>query len=304
MTGLPSSQTSTLLGLLQTMRPHQWVKNGFVLTPLIFAKKLEDLPEWMDPESVVTRTLGAFLLFCIGSGLVYLLNDLVDREKDQLHPQKKDRPIPSGELPVPIAQASLGVGLILTGSLALALSVEFAALLGAYIGMNVAYSFRLKNVIVADILCIATGFLLRVGGGAIAANVPVTEWLYTITFALALFLALGKRKQELQQMGEHGATTRSVLASYSQRGVRLGMGLTGVLAVGTYCLYCFSDHAFDQFETRSLGWTIPFLFFGFARFIQLTRGADQSPTDAMIRDPLFLANLGAWTLVVGGVIYG
>ena len=91
-----ASQRSVLAGLLKTMRPHQWVKNGFVLTPLIFAKKLEGVSEWWNPDSVVTRTLAAFLLFCVGSGLVYLLNDLVDREKDQLHPQKKSRPIPPG----------------------------------------------------------------------------------------------------------------------------------------------------------------------------------------------------------------
>ena len=105
-------------------------------------------------------------------------------------------------------------------------------------------------------------------------------------------------------MGAEGASTRAVLASYSQTGVRMGMGFTGLLAVGTYCFYCFSEHAFAQFGTRNLGWTIPFLLVGFGRFIHLTRGAEQSPTDAMIRDPLFLANLGAWALVVGGVIYG
>ena len=233
MTPSTASQRSVLAGLLKTMRPHQWVKNGFVLTPLIFAKKLEGVSEWLNPDSVVTRTLAAFLLFCVGSGLVYLLNDLVDREKDQLHPQKKNRPIPSGALPVAAARTSLAVGLLFTALLALWLSHEFALILGTYISMNVAYSFRLKNVMVADILCIATGFLLRVGGGAIAANVPVTNGLYTITFALALFLALGKRKQELQQMGAEGASTRAVLASYSQTGVRMGMGFTGLLAVGT-----------------------------------------------------------------------
>ena len=294
---------SVFLALLITLRPHQWVKNLFVLTPLVFAQKLETITDWT-LNSPMVQTLMAFGLFCMGSGLVYLLNDLVDKERDKQHPTKRFRPIPAGDLPSGTAAGALTVGLILVEVTAFMVSIPLATVLSGYILLNVAYSFKLKNVVVADILSIALGFLLRVLGGALAAGVPVTGWLYTCTFLLACFLALGKRRQELRQMGEAGENTRRVLKAYRKSWVDRGMVLSGSATIISYSFYCFSDHAVEQFGTHQLGWTIPFLLIGFGRFLKLVQTAEDSPTEAMIRDPLFLINLMAWAGVVGGVIYG
>ena len=293
----------TLAALLITMRPHQWIKNLFVLTPLVFAQKLGPAEEWT-MEGPVVQTLTAFVLFCLGSGLVYLLNDLVDKERDKAHPTKRFRPIASGDLPSKTAAGALAVGLVLVEIAAFFVSIPLATVLSGYILLNVGYSFKLKNVIIADIFSIALGFLLRVLGGALAADVPVTGWLYTCTFLLACFLAMGKRRQELRQMGTEGNKTRKVLEAYSKTLIDRGMILTGGATIVSYSFYCFSSHAVAQFGTHKLGWTIPFLLIGFARFLKLVQTAEDSPTEAMIRDPLFLINLMAWAMVVGGVIYG
>jgi decaprenyl-phosphate phosphoribosyltransferase len=290
--------------LLVTMRPHQWVKNFFVLVPLVFAQKLGESWDLTNAETPLARTAIAFGLFCLSSGLVYLLNDLVDKERDRAHPKKKFRPIASGELPMGAAAGALTVGLVVVEGLAVAVSPKLAAVLSGYILLNVAYSFRLKNIVFVDICSISTGFLLRVLGGAIAAGVPVTYWLYACTFLLACFLALGKRKHELCQLGAETHKTRQVLSRYKIKHVDAAILLTGLLTGVCYSAYCFSEHAIGQFGTRNLGWTIPFILFGFWRFITLVKDADESPTEAMIRDPLFLLNLVLWGCAVGGVIYG
>ena len=293
-----------LLALIVTMRPHQWIKNLFVLIPLVFAQKLGPVSDWTQLDGAIVQSCIAFGLFCLASGLVYLLNDLVDRDRDRAHPTKKHRPIASGDLPSGAAAGALTVGLVVVEVTAVLVSPPLAAILSSYILLNVAYSFRLKNVVIADIMSIALGFLLRVLGGALAAGVPVTMWLYTCTFLLACFLALGKRRQELRQLGDNTQSTRQVLTSYRLKYVDWGIIGTGMATICSYSFYCFSEHAANQFGTHNLGWTIPFLLVGFGRFLQLVRDANDSPTEAMIRDKIFILNLVLWGATVGGVIYG
>ena len=176
--------------ILRTLRPHQWVKNLFVLAPLVFAKRADDV------DLLIHAGL-AFLLFSLLSGCVYLLNDIVDVESDRAHPTKRHRPIPAGRLSLKAAKLALASLLCLTVSASFALSIEFAAIGMAYFTLNVGYSFALKHVPFVDVLIIASGFILRLLGGAFAIDVPLSVWLGACTFLLAMYLGLGKRKHEL-----------------------------------------------------------------------------------------------------------
>ena len=199
---------------LRALRPHQWTKNVFVLAALAFAAG--EKGEAFSTEAAVA-TLLAFLAFCLTSSAVYLLNDLVDVEKDRLHPKKKHRPIASGALSIPAAR--LGMVLVGVGGLALGWAAApgggVAGVLVLYATLNLAYSFRLKHVVLVDAFCIATGFLFRVEAGGRAAGVEISHWAYLCMLFLALFLALNKRRAEVMQLGEGVATTRQSLREYS-----------------------------------------------------------------------------------------
>ena len=282
------------------MRPHQWVKNLFVLAPLVFAEQALDVGH-------IWRAGLAFLVFSVLSGCVYILNDLIDVEQDRQHPTKRERPIASGALPIALARTSLA-GLLI-GAIAVsfvAFPTSFAAVGLAYFTLNVAYSFALKHVPFVDVACIATGFLLRIIGGAAAVEVPITAWILVTTFFLALTLALGKRKHEILQGGEKKHEQRKVLERYDLTHVAWAMTGLAIATAACYAAYtAFGSPLGRYFHPRDLAWTIPFVVFGLVRFVQLTGRAEdgRSPTDLMLRDWPFLVNLGLWSVVVIIVIY-
>jgi len=280
------------------MRPHQWVKNLFVLTPLIFGKQLSQV------DSVLLGGL-AFVLFCALSGAVYLLNDIIDAEKDRQHPLKRHRPIPAGRLPVPTAWVAFGaiVAAALAGALAVNLALFGTA--AGYLVLNVAYSLVLKHVVFVDVVSIALGFILRILAGAAAVAVPISIWLVLCTFLLALFLGLGKRKHELAVFGGDETRRRRVIASY--RMPHLDMALNVVAAVTTlmYLAYTLSDRTVHAFGTHKLAFTTVFVVFGILRFLQIlaTHRNEESPTDLIIKDIAFLGNLALWGVAVTLIIY-
>lgn len=292
--------TAMIRALVKTLRPHQWVKNLFVLAPLVFAEQA------LEPAHILRAAL-AFLIFSVLSGCVYILNDLVDVENDRQHPVKRFRPIASGALPVLTARMALA-GLLL-GVIAVsfaALPTTFAAVGLTYFTLNVAYSFALKHVPFVDVACIASGFLLRLVGGAVAVQVPITIWIFTCTFFLAMTLALGKRKHEILQAGARGRDQRRVLARYDLGHVSIAMVAMALATVVSYALYtAFGDRHGRLFDPRDLAWTIPCVLFGLWRFNRLVNKADEgrSPTDLMLRDMPFLVNLGVWSVIVVAVIY-
>ena len=200
------SPAPMFVGLLKTMRPHQWVKNGFVLAPLVFAQELFDVPR-------AVMALGGFGLFCLASSTVYILNDLTDLSADRSHPIKSKRPIASGRVPVGLARATATIFALLVMGLGFFLNVHFGVAIVAYLVVNFAYSMRLKRVAYLDVLCITAGFELRVLAGAFAAEVPPSAYLLIVTFLLATFLAFGKRMHELLQ-GERAYVQRKALGSY------------------------------------------------------------------------------------------
>jgi 4-hydroxybenzoate polyprenyltransferase len=279
------------------MRPHQWVKNLFVIAPLVFAKGLMH-------EAMVLRTLAGFALFCLAASSIYVLNDLADAPADRAHPKKSKRPIASGQVPIPVARgATIGLAAIAVSGAAL-INAAFAAVIVGYLVLNVAYTFRLKRVAYVDVLCITTGFELRVLGGTFAAEVHPTAYLLLVTFLLATFLGLGKRMHELIQ-GANAAKQRTVLERYDPATLRFLLYLFGVATVCTYLVYTLDAHTRGFFGTDYLAATTPFALIGVLRFLHLVqnRPESESPTEEMLRDKIFLANLGVFTLVVVGLIY-
>lgn len=293
------------------MRPPQWVKNLFVLAPLVYAQELFDVP-------ALLRSLAAFVIFCVLAGAVYVLNDLVDVEEDRRHPKKKNRPIPSGQLKIEHARVALVVltaGSFVGGFL---LGIEFLLTVVGYFVLQLAYSFRLKKVAYVDVLCIAAGFELRVMAGAFAAGVPASHYLLIETFVLACFLGLGKRAHELasyeHRLAEAAAagkstttikSTRKALGNYNARTLDALLLLSGSITVATYGIYTLDPGTIAMFGTRWLVVTTVFMGLGVFRFWMLVRRKTdaESPTDAMLRDPLFLANMAISSVAVLALVY-
>jgi 4-hydroxybenzoate polyprenyltransferase len=291
--------TSSFAGLIECMRPVQWIKNGFVLAPLIFSRYLTDI-------SMDLRALAAFAAFCLAASGVYLLNDSFDWRADRNHPDKRRRPIPSGRLSPQMAAAS---GLILA----------FAAIAGAflingltgwvvlsYALLNGLYSLHLKHVAIVDMLCISTGFVLRVEGGGAAIHVTCSHWLLMCTFLLALFLAIAKRRQEVTTPSlDESGTHRSVLASYKLVWLDQSATLVGGAALVSYALYAVSAETVARFGTDRLIYTLPFVVFGILRYLHLVHGSDRAgnPTSALIADKQLLLCVGGWVAACAIVIY-
>jgi 4-hydroxybenzoate polyprenyltransferase len=287
-----------IFALVKACRLHQWIKNLFVAAPLVFARRIDD-------AHAVTRCLVAVLCFCLLSSAVYLLNDIVDRDKDRAHPRKRFRPIASGALPVTVARAAALLFATSALLMASALDQAFAGVAVAYLSLNLAYSFGLKRIPFVDVACIALGFLLRVLGGAIAIPVPASGWLLVCTLLLASLLGFGKRAHELRMAGAQGKTQRTVLDHYRPQVLRFLLAALAGLTVITYASYTQSAHALEFFGTRLLALTIPSVGFGIHRFLAIVNGSGfDSPTDSMLRDGPFLVNLTLYAGAIVAIIYG
>jgi decaprenyl-phosphate phosphoribosyltransferase len=284
--------------ILKSARPHQWVKNIFVAAPLVFARRIDDL-------TALLHTSIAVAAFCMISSAVYLLNDVVDVEKDRAHPLKRLRPIPSGALSVRSAKVAALV--LALGGLLLILSRGLlpAAIAAAYLLQNLAYSFRLKHIPFLDVASIAAGFLLRVLAGATAIPVEPSFWLLICTLLLASFLGFGKRTHELRTSGNRGGDQRKVLDRYNPNVLRFLVYFLAILTILAYAGYTQSPHALTFFGTRRLILTLPFVAFGVFRFIWITHGKvdSESPTDSMLSDAPFMINLLGYAVAIVAIIY-
>ncbi|MFO0683650.1 MAG: decaprenyl-phosphate phosphoribosyltransferase [Sandaracinus sp.] len=284
-----------LPALFRTMRPHQWVKNLFVLAPLIFARELTT-------PAYALRAFAAFAVFCVLSSSVYVLNDLVDVEADREHPKKKHRPIASGKLSIEAARTGFVVllSLAIGGGALLGYSFLFAAM--AYLILNLAYSFALKKVAYLDVVALAGCYELRVLAGAFATDVPASEYLLVETFLLSSFLGLGKRAHELSNLS--GGGTRAALRGYSPRALKVLLAVTGLATCVTYTVYTLDPHTIEMFHTPYLAVTSVFMFVGVGRFVQLVQSSDaESPTEAMLKDRIFVLTGILGAIVVLALIY-
>lgn len=291
-----------MFALLRTLRPHQWVKNVFVAAPVVFARKLED-PAYLWREAV------AVVAFCLLSGAVYAFNDVLDVEADRLHPTKKLRPIASGALSERAALIASAVLAIVSLAACFAIHWQLAVCAALYGGLNVAYSVKLKHIAFVDVGLIAVFFLLRVLAGAEAIAVPASMWLLACSGLLALLLALGKRAHELawaDRSGKATTATRAALAGYQLSHVKWAMFGLAIITPLAYVAYTFDAHTVAMFGTDRLVLSAPFVALGIVRFVWLAlyRPKDESPTDAMLRDPWLLLDLAAATATVLYIIYG
>lgn len=267
-----------MIALIQAIRPRQWVKNAFVFAPLLFAKL------FLHVDKVVLALL-AFALFSAMASAVYLLNDIVDVDRDRAHPTKRNRPIASGRLPIPVAAVA---SLVLAGgalTCAFSFRPEFGTILAVYGAINVGYSLGLKHVVIVDIFALASGFVLRVSGGAVALEVEASRWLLTCTIFISLFLGACKRRGELGLVGESTAT-RAVLASYSIGFVDQIINLSATATILTYALYSLDPVTIARLGTGDLIFTLPFVIYGILRYMHLVqhKGGGGSPTETLLRD--------------------
>ncbi|MCE9594458.1 MAG: decaprenyl-phosphate phosphoribosyltransferase [Planctomycetes bacterium] len=298
-----------LPALLRALRPHQWVNNIFVLAAIAFSRADVSAIHPSDGHDL-RQALLAFAAFCLGASAIYLVNDVLDVESDRAHPEKKKRPIASGEVSVPTAiglsiacaASSLALGWFAGGGTWAVLGI-----VAVYIAMNFAYSAWLKHVVLIDAFCIAIGFILRVKGGARAAETYVSHWLMLCTFFLALFLALCKRRAEIDLLGEHRGEHRANLREYTVGFLDQMVTVLAATTIVCYTMYTVSDDTAKKFgESNLLIYSVPFVVFGLARYMLLveTRRGGGSPTKVLLGgDVLFVLNALAWAGVVGFSLY-
>jgi 4-hydroxybenzoate polyprenyltransferase len=264
--------------LIRTMRPKQWTKNLFVWAALLFDQKLF-VPRYF------LATLVAFVLFCLVSSVVYIINDLVDIEKDRKHPSKANRPLASGALSPRVAAIAAIVIFLITIPPTLWLDHRLAPVLYGYLLLMIAYSFWLKNVVIVDVLVIAAGFVLRVAAGVLVVDADrFSPWIYVCTIFFALFLAIGKRRQEVMLMKDEANSTRSILEEYPLQFLDEILALVSASTLMAYCLYTFSATNLPPNHTMML--TIPFVIYGLFRYLYLVhvRGETDPPDAVLLKD--------------------
>ena len=287
-----------MIPLLRTMRPHEWIKNAFVLAALIFSKHV------FDPDYFLRGGL-AFVCFCLISGAVYLFNDIKDRENDRQHPQKRHRPIASGALRVPVAAGAAIILTLVALSGGFYLHPHFGIVLLIYAGQNVAYTLYLKHVVILDVMIIATGFLLRAIGGALAIQVAISSWFILCTMLLALFLGFVKRRQELLLLEEGAGSHRRILEEYTPQFLDQVIAVVTSGSLVAYALYTMSPEVTEKLGTDHLNLTIPFVIYGMLRYLYLVynKGRGGNPASTILGDLPLLIACALWLLTLGGVLY-
>jgi 4-hydroxybenzoate polyprenyltransferase len=288
----------TITQIIKSMRLRQWTKNLFVVGALVFSENLFNPP-------LVLKTLLAFLMFCLLSGSVYMLNDLADLKDDKKHPLKSKRPLASGKLRP--SEAIVALVLILPVCLWVSYYTGRAFFLAAlgYFLLQLAYSFSLKKIVILDVFVIACGFVLRVVAGAVVITVEISPWFLACTFLLALFLGLSKRRHELVLLGEEAQYHREILGKYSPYLLDQMISVVTASTVVTYGLYTMSDETIRKFDTENLIFTVPFVLYGILRYLYLVhqKEAGGNPEATLLTDrPLMLAII-LWAITAALIVY-
>ena len=286
-----------LRALIKSMRPKQWVKNGIIFTALVFDQQLLQL----DP---LLRTIAGFALLCLGASAVYLMNDLVDLEQDRAHPVKRNRPIASGTLPIPVARIAAISFFILSVLSAFLLERNFGFVLVAYLGLNLLYSFYLKHIAIIDVLVLASFFVLRVEAGVTLITVQrFSPWMYVCITLLALFMGLGKRRAEMVLLADKANSHRRVLDGYTISFIDQLLSIVSSTTIVAYSLYTFSASNLPENHTMML--TIPFVIYGIFRYLFLihVKGEGGAPEDLLLEDWPLLGTVALWALSAVFVLY-
>ena len=296
----PSGSLPSRLRLtLELLRPRQWVKNLFVLAPLIFSHEL------FHAGPTIAALLG-FAGFCLAASTGYIVNDIVDRDADRVHPVKRNRPLASGAISPGAALGTMLVTVTGAALIAFSLPAAYAVALGLYLAMNLAYSFALKHVVLLDVFIIAAGFMLRVLSGAFAIGVAVSSWIVLCTLFISLFLGFAKRRGEIVLMQQSGGSSeRKVLDVYSIEFIDQMLTITGAGAVIAYALYTVAPRTIQVFGTENMIYTTIFVLYGIFRYLHLihTSPAADNPTATVTSDPAIITVVLLWITACILLIY-
>jgi len=293
----PSAAGVVAVGLLHTLRARQWTKNSVVFAALLFSKHLDD-------STSLLRSVAAFGVFCLLSSTVYLLNDVFDLASDRRHPTKRLRPVAAGVVPPALAAGTglvLGIGGLIAGWL---LQPRFALAGAVYLAANLMYSAWLKKVVIVDVMVISAGFVLRAVAGGLAIDVEVSGWLILCTILLSLFLALGKRRQELALL-QDAAQHRSILSEYSVAFLDQMITIVTAATLVAYCSYTLSEEVRHKAGTDLLYLTVPFVIYGIFRYLYLVHKREMggNPTEALLSDPPLMVDIALWAGAAALILY-
>ncbi len=276
-----------LRSYIELLRPKQWLKNFFVFAPLIFAKALFEAEHEIE-------SFRAFFAFCFTASAIYILNDIADVEADRAHPEKRHRPIASGKIGLAPALVLFGILLALTTLIVIGMNTPFLLILLCYFLLNIAYSFKLKEVVLLDVFIIAAGFLFRVLGGAYAIGVSVSSWLVLCSLFTSLFLGFAKRRGELGVLAAEGNSKRKVLFVYSVSFIDQLLTITAAGTVISYALYTVAPRTVEMFKTERLVYTTVFVVYGVFRYLYLIHASPkvENPTNIVTSDlPIIITGL-------------
>jgi 4-hydroxybenzoate polyprenyltransferase len=288
-----------IVHLVRLARPEQWIKNGIVLLPIVFALRLTDPAAWAE-------ALVAVAAFCLVSSAAYIVNDIQDRHFDRLHPHKKARPLAAGHVPVGAAWTEAAVLLAAGLAVAWALSPMLLIVIASYVLLQAAYTFSLKRRMIIDVICIALGFVLRAAAGAVAIRVELSPWLFICTFTICLFMGFCKRRSEVATIGDTDTAGqhRATLLGYTPQFLTHLTTLTAGIAIISYLLYATSARTVEHFGTDYLLYTLPLVIYGICRFEMLSSfGRYTDPTDLVLRDRPFQLTAVLWGLMVLAILW-
>lgn len=294
---LLNGKLAILAGLFKSLRPKQWTKNGFIFAALVFDLKL------FQAEPLFKTVIG-FVLLCLASGTVYLINDLIDLDKDRHHPTKKNRPLASGQVPLNLARIAAVLLPSITLPLGFWLDFKFGLIMTAYVLLQTAYSFYLKNIVIVDVFTIAAGFVLRVAAGVVLVEATrFSPWLYLVTVLLALFLGLGKRREELTLLKNNPAQTRAILNEYNLPFLDEMIAVVTTGTIITYAFYTFSAPYLPPNHLMML--TIPFVIYGIFRYLYVihVQGQGGAPDEVLLTDRPLQISIALFGLAVVSSLY-
>jgi len=295
--------------LLEALRVSHWIKNAFVVAPILFAGRIADPRAWGE-------CLGALVGFCLLSSSTYLFNDVCDRQSDQAHPSKRLRPVASGRLSP--AAALVASAVLLAAGMGILVGVAVSGYdpdqplmgmglmlwSGSYVALNVLYSLWLKQFVVVDVILLSFGFVLRAMAGAAAIVVPISPWLVVCTFTLCLFIALTKRRSEINDLSADAAGgARPANVRYDRQDIEHMLTVSAALAILTYSLYCLAPGTVRRMHSAHLVWTIPLVIYGIFRYGRITRRAGRDdPVKVLVRDRIMWIVVGAYAAATALII--
>lgn len=287
-----------LSNVIKLMRPHQYIKNLFIFLPLFFALKITDI-------QLLTNSLIAFIAFSLTASAVYILNDYRDIDDDRRHPTKRDRPLASGAIS---KQQGIGIMLVLLGIgflMMSMLSISAVAILGIYVVMNVLYTFWLKHIAILDVIIIAIGFVLRLFIGASVTNIELSMWIVTMTFLLALFMALAKRRDDMLIYLDTGKKMRRVIDGYNLQFLDTAMSIMASVVIVAYVIYTSSLEVITRVHSNYLYLTSLFVIIGIMRYLQIAFVFQDSgsPTKIVLKDRFMQLTIVGWIVSFGWILY-